>query len=126
MGPASADEDTQTASGNASPVDAGAPQEPANPKTAADLEGASSSVLSHVPDDALPPFGLEAPGSESAHLAGPPSESAPLARPSFVFFGIVAGLSLAADIASKVCAEWTLNQRGFEPLELIRDHLAIT
>lgn len=148
MGPASADEDTQTASGNASPVDAGAPQEPANPKTGADLEGASSRSLSHVSDEALPPFGLEAAGSESAQVVtsdaasaelaepssvsggagsvGPLSESTPSARPSFVFFGVVAGLSLAADIASKVWAEWTLNQRGFEPLELIRDHLAIT
>jgi signal peptidase II len=63
-----------------------------------------------------------------------PADAPPLApsvapgptRPSFVFFGIVAGLSLAADIASKVWAELTLNQRGFEPLELIKDHLSIT
>jgi signal peptidase II len=127
MGPGAADEDTQTASGNASPVDAGAPQQPAHPETAADLEGANSSGLSHLSEDELPPLGLEAsslgPGSGGV---GPLSESAPLARPSFVFFGVVAGLSLAADIASKVWAEWTLNQRGFEPLELIRDHLAIT
>jgi signal peptidase II len=47
-------------------------------------------------------------------------------RPTFLFFGIVASLSLAADIASKVWAEMTLNQRGFEPLELIKDHLSVT
>src|SRR5687767_14280554 len=111
MGPGAADEDTQTASGNASPVDAGAPQEPAHPETAADLEGASSSGLSHLSEDELPPLGLEAnslgpssvvSGSVVSGSVGPLSESAPLARPSFVFFGVVAGLSLAADIASKV------------------------
>lgn len=70
---------------------------------------------------------------EAADIVGrsssvPPSrpDGPVVSRPSFVFFGFVAGLSLAADIVSKVWAELTLNQRGFEPLELIKDHLSIT
>lgn len=47
-------------------------------------------------------------------------------RPSYVFLGVVAGLSLFADISTKVWAELVLNQRGFEPIALIGDNVNIT
>lgn len=68
---------------------------------------------------------LAEPAALEAAVPAPPMTLIP-SRPSFVFFGVVAGLSLASDIATKVWAELTLNQRGFEPLELIKDHLSIT
>ena len=70
------------------------------------------------------PVLVEPAAFEAAVLA--PAVTPSPSRPSFVFFGVVAGLSLASDIATKVWAELTLNQRGFEPLELIKDHLSIT
>jgi signal peptidase II len=49
-------------------------------------------------------------------------------RPTFVFFGIVAAVSLLADVSTKAWAEITLSRR--DPLtpsiELIKDHLAFT
>lgn len=113
MGPASADEDIQTTTPSGAPLEEG--------EGAAFAEGAAadeSLVLGAQQGD----LAVD-PGARPS--VGPASAAAP-DRPSFVFFGVVAGVSLVADIASKVWAEWTMNQRGFEPLELIRDHLAIT
>lgn len=49
-------------------------------------------------------------------------------RPTFVFFGIVAAISLLADVSTKAWAEITLSRRNpLEPsIELIKDHLAFT
>ncbi|MBK7582327.1 MAG: signal peptidase II [Myxococcales bacterium] len=49
-------------------------------------------------------------------------------RPSFMFFGVVAALSLLADIGSKAWAEVALSRRtAFDPsIPLIKDHLAFT
>jgi signal peptidase II len=47
-------------------------------------------------------------------------------RPSFLFFGVVAAISLIADISTKVWAEVVINQRGFEPIKIVGDNLAIT
>lgn len=46
--------------------------------------------------------------------------------PSFVFFSVVAAVSLAADIVSKVWAEITLLHRASHPIVLIEDHLNLT
>jgi len=132
MGPASADEDTQNPSPSAatpalSPAVGLTPGAETAPDAAASEHALTESAFaeSAFAESAERHEGGETPSP--APLAGfaPTSEPAP-PRPSFVFFGVVAGLSLAADIASKVWAEWTLNRRGFEPLELIHDHLAIT
>jgi signal peptidase II len=48
------------------------------------------------------------------------------ARPSFRFFGVVAALSLIADITSKVWAEVVINQRGFEPIKIVGENISIT
>ena len=46
--------------------------------------------------------------------------------PSFVFFSVVAAVSLAADIGTKVWAEITLLHRASHPIVLIEDHLNLT
>jgi signal peptidase II len=52
----------------------------------------------------------------------------PGARPSFVFFGVVAAISLIADVTSKAWAEMTLSKRTLmDPaIVLIKDHLSLT
>jgi signal peptidase II len=52
----------------------------------------------------------------------------PGARPSFVFFGVVAAISLTADVTSKAWAEMTLSKRTLmDPaIVLIKDHLSLT
>lgn len=53
---------------------------------------------------------------------------APGARPSFVFFGSVAAISLVADVTSKAWAEMTLSKRTLmDPaIVVIKDHLSLT
>jgi signal peptidase II len=46
-------------------------------------------------------------------------------RPSFVFLGVVSAVTLFADIASKAWAEVAINQRGFEPIEIVDGYLSI-
>jgi len=129
MGPGSADEDTQNAENPATSAGAApSPRALVSDAAAAEVAVLQAAALPEaalpegdLPETVLPEGDLLEP---SVPELPPPSVSVP--RPSFVFFGVVAGLSLAMDIASKVWAEWTLNQRGFEPLELIKDHLAIT
>jgi signal peptidase II len=56
-------------------------------------------------------------------------EGAPIERPTFLFFGIVAGISLLADVSTKAWAEVVLSRRLFtaEPsITLIKDHLTFT
>ncbi|HEU5072752.1 MAG TPA: signal peptidase II [Polyangiaceae bacterium] len=55
-----------------------------------------------------------------------PSEGASAEPPSFVFFAVVAAVSLVADIATKVWAEITLLHRASHPIVLIEDHLNLT
>lgn len=45
--------------------------------------------------------------------------------PTFVFFGVVAAVSLVLDVATKAWAEMTMNARGFVPIELIPGHLNV-
>ncbi len=62
----------------------------------------------------LPPLGL--------------SSRPPAARPSFLFFGVVAAVSLIADVTSKAWAELVLSKRTLlDPaIILIKDHLSLT
>jgi len=69
----------------------------------------------------------------SAELPAPEPEPEPrvsgLPRaepPSFVFFSVVAAVSLVADIGTKVWAEITLLHRSSHPIVLIEDHLNLT
>lgn len=54
--------------------------------------------------------------------------SSPSLRPSFLFFGVVAAISLVADVTSKAWAEITLSKRTLmDPsIVLIQDHLGLT
>lgn len=47
-------------------------------------------------------------------------------RPSYLFLGVVAAISLFADISTKVWAEIVINRRGFEPINIIGDNFNIT
>lgn len=47
-------------------------------------------------------------------------------RPSYLFLGVVAAISLFADISTKVWAEIVLNERGFEPIAVIGNNVNIT
>ncbi len=57
-----------------------------------------------------------------------PPSGAPQPRPSFVFFGVVAAISLVLDVTSKAWAEMVLSKRTMvEPaIVLIKDHLNLT
>ena len=66
-----------------------------------------------------------------APASAPPlghSSRPPPARPSFLFFGAVAAVSLVADVTSKAWAEIVLSKRTLiDPaIVLIRDHLSLT
>ena len=70
---------------------------------------------------------------EPAVLESVPAPSAraslsPAGRPSFLFFGVVAAISLVADVTSKAWAEMTLSKRTvLDPaIVLIHDHLSLT
>lgn len=71
----------------------------------------------------------EAGSPSEPQAVSEPQADAPLdeeaAAPSFLFFGVVAAVSLVADVVSKAWAEVTMNARGFVPIELIPDHLNI-
>jgi len=52
----------------------------------------------------------------------------PPSRPTFLFFGCVAAVSLAADVSTKAWAEITLSRRSplLPSIELVKEHLAFT
>lgn len=75
-------------------------------------------------DSSLESLGANDPALESAALSA--ANIPDSARPSFLFFGVVAAISLIADISTKVWAEVVINERGFEPIKIIGDNLAIT
>ena len=83
-----------------------------------------------VPAGLEPEASPEAPVFESAPASSPPrvSLSPQGDRPSFLFFGIVAAISLVADVTSKAWAELTLSKRtALDPaIVLITDHLSFT
>ncbi|HMJ12366.1 MAG TPA: signal peptidase II [Polyangiaceae bacterium] len=81
----------------------------------------SPSSLAPEPAPAAPPTDL----STSLPARAPERAERP---PSFVFFGVVAAVSLFMDVSSKAWAEITLARRSFlEPsIVLIQDHLQFT
>jgi signal peptidase II len=75
-----------------------------------------------------PPVAPVAAAAAERSVASEPAESASGSRPTFVFFGLVAAVSLLADVSTKAWAEITLSRRNpLEPsIEIIKDHLAFT
>ena len=73
-----------------------------------------------VPVESVPAPSLPRPARSASSL--PPS-----ARPTFLFFGVVAAISLVADVTSKAWAEIVLSKRtAMEPsISLIKDHLGL-
>ncbi|HEX6274016.1 MAG TPA: signal peptidase II [Polyangiaceae bacterium] len=68
-------------------------------------------------------------GLASKPIAPTTAEGPHVERPTFFFFGIVAGVSLLADVSTKAWAEVALSRRLFtaEPsITLIKDHLTFT
>src|SRR5262245_39010361 len=56
-------------------------------------------------------------------------DGAPIERPTFLFFGVVAGLALLADVSTKAWAEVVLSKRLFlaEPgIQIVKKHLTLT
>jgi len=92
----------------------------ASPEAVAPLQ-ASYSSEAPIADAPVRPSSLPAPGSVR------PSQW-PQARPTFLFLGIVAGISLVADVVSKAWAEIVLSKRTLvDPaMVLIPDHLSFT
>jgi lipoprotein signal peptidase len=73
-------------------------------------------------NDGTPP----APDLTDAAAPGPSHDPA-LGRPSYVFFGTVAAVSLLADVATKAWAEIVLSKRLFSPsIVVIKEHLSFT
>ncbi|MES1172700.1 MAG: signal peptidase II [Myxococcales bacterium] len=101
------------------------PTEPAPPHIppalAPELEAAASPVDVPAPASFPPPASLPAPVMMR-------SSRAPVPRPSFVFFGVVAAISLVADVTSKAWAEMTLSKRTLvDPaIVVLQDHLSLT
>jgi signal peptidase II len=92
---------------------AAAPDAPATPPPATDA----------------PLSAAAAPGAASPAPAGAPHVNAdPLGgRPTYVFFGIVAAVSLIIDVTTKAWAEIELSKRLFSPsIVLIKEHLSFT
>jgi signal peptidase II len=78
------------------------------------------------PGAAPPPSAGPEPGGPDLPVAAAPPE--PRARPSYVFFGGLAALSLLADVATKAWAEIALSDpaRAQHSIPLIDGHLAFT
>jgi signal peptidase II len=99
-----------------------APVEPAAVHTPATTEPAALLTLMTAAD---------APVVPAPDVAPPPSvepEPGPGERPTFLFFGLVAAVSLILDVGSKAWAEIVLSKRPFDSpsLVLIPDHLTFT
>lgn len=79
-----------------------------------------------APEPAVAP--APAPEPSAPKLPSPEELDALRRRPSFLFFGVVAALSLVADIGSKAWAEVVLSKRtAIDPsIPLIKDHLGFT
>jgi signal peptidase II len=104
------------------------PRSPAEP-----VAGAPEAALPPEPSPAAVAFPEPGPEPAASLQSTPPAAERPSlafvgARPTFMFFGVVAAVSLVADVGTKAWAEITLSRR--DPLtpsiELIKDHLAFT
>lgn len=80
-----------------------------------------------APAPVAPLSAAPAPDLAAPHAVPAPSQP-PGERPTFLFFGVLAAVSLVADVTSKAWAEITLSRRNpLEPsIELIKEHLAFT
>jgi signal peptidase II len=109
-----------TALPDAAPTPNASAAEP-EPAQAASLVAPIETGL-EVPETREPPPAIAAP--EPAPLSAPPLAD----RPTFLFFGIVASVSLLADVMSKAWAEIVLSRRPFEEpsIVLIKKHLTFT
>jgi signal peptidase II len=74
------------------------------------------------PLDSAPPNDVSEPPLDASREAAPTPSFPPGERPTFVFFGVVAAISLLLDIASKAWAEIQLTVRP--SIVLIPDHLS--
>ncbi|HKO53068.1 MAG TPA: signal peptidase II [Polyangiaceae bacterium] len=101
---------------------------PSGASDAADAADASNApVASEAPHAPAEPAGF---GSVPAPTSVRPSQSpaAAAGRPTFLFLGVVAAISLVADVTSKAWAEIVLSKRTLvDPaIVLIPDHLSFT
>lgn len=95
---------------------------------AAPLAGPGGMVPSSLSPSVSSSVSSAPPAAEVPAPVGEPqvAENTPADPPSFVFFSVVAAVSLVADIATKVWAEITLLHRASHPIVLIEDHLNLT
>jgi signal peptidase II len=86
------------------------------------IESPGATGLEPVPPQSSP-FPQEPAPPSLSHSSRPPP-----ARPSFLFFGVVAAVSLVADVTSKAWAEIVLSKRTLvDPaIVLIKEHLSLT
>jgi signal peptidase II len=77
---------------------------------------------------APPPIVMPPPPSAPAELAPPADIGLLRRRPTFLFFGVIASLSLCADVTSKAWAEIFLSRRTMlDPaVVLVKNHLSLT
>lgn len=109
----------------------------AEPVSEGDVPPGASSREAEDAGEAVPPErdgaerdgapGRREAGSEQQADAGSPTRQAAAQerQPTFLFFGVVAAVSLVADVTSKAWAEVTMHARGFVPIEIIEGHLGI-
>src|SRR5262245_28724014 len=114
------------------------PAEPPAPAAETPLASAGDAAPLAAPADLAHPIST-APSSAKDFLARlglsakPPalvtSDGTPIERPTFLFFGVVAGVSLLADVTTKAWAEIVLSKRAFsmDPgIVLVQKHLTLT
>ena len=96
------------------------------PSLAEELPGGEEGLAEGgLAEGGLAEGGLAEGGPDGQAAAEPTDLLEPGPAPTFLFFGIVAAVSLIVDVASKAWAEVTMNARGFVPIELIPGHLNI-
>lgn len=106
----------------------GTPELPAPPADLAEapapepLPAPAPSELSAFPEPTAPSAAPLATGAVA------PASQPPGPRPTFLFFGGVAAVSLIADVSTKAWAEITLSRRNplLPSIELVKEHLGFT
>ncbi len=97
-----------------------------SPSAAAELHETGAPEAKAAGEHVGPQGGSVAlPADGGAPSALPPALASAGAPPSFRFFGVVAAVSLVADVATKAWAELVMNRRAFEPIELLDGHVNI-
>jgi len=110
---------------------------PELPAPGADVAGPEAPTAPEPAAAAAEPMAFPDPGPSSTGVpptlvtgvAPTPSASQPPGpRPTFLFFGAVAAVSLIADVSTKAWAEITLSRRSplLPSIELVKEHLAFT